>query len=131
MKKLLFVFVVLFTTIQIYAQESQAVSTEMNNARFEVIQNPNARKYTFYLDKVEGNVFLLVQTKSGGFAWEQMDVYPKDNTKYTEPTYQIFIGGIAAADTFLINTNLINTKNGRIWNLVQGSNDKILWEEIE
>ena len=126
MKKLLSVFVVLFTTIQIYAQESQAVSTEMNNARFEVIQNPNARKYTFYLDKVEGDVFLLVQTKSGGFAWEQMDVYPKDKTQYTEPTYQIFIGGFAAADTFLINT-----KNGRIWNLVQGSNDNILWEEIE
>lgn len=126
MKKILFLIFVLFATIQIYAQESKSVSTEMNNARFEVIQNPNIRKYTFCLDKVEGNVFLLVQTKSGGFAWEQMDVYPKDNTKYTEPTYQIFIGGIAAADTFLINT-----KNGRIWNLVQGSNDKILWEEIE
>ena len=125
MKKLLTLIVALFAAIQIYAQDSQAVSTEMNDARFEVIQNPNIRKYTFCLDKVEGNVFLLVQTSKGGITWEQMDVYPKDTTKYTEPTYHIFIGGIAASDTFLINT-----KNGRIWNLVQGSNDKILWEEM-
>lgn len=126
MKKILVFLIVILSTIHIHAQDNQAVTTEMNDARFEVIQNPNIRKYTFCLDKVEGNVFLLVQTKSGSSTWQQMDVYPKDDTKYTEPTYQIFISGLVAADTFLINT-----KTGRIWMLVQGSNDNILWEEMQ
>lgn len=127
MKRLYVLVFALFVAIQLYAQDAPAVSTEMNNARFEVIQNPNIRKYTFYLDKNEGNVYQLVKTRSGGFAWEIMDIYPNNsNTKYTESTYQIFIGGIAAADTFLIDT-----KTGRIWNLVQRPDESIVWEEMD
>lgn len=127
MKRLYVLVFALFVAIQLYAQDAPAVSTEMNNARFEVIQNPNIRRYTFYLDKNEGNVYQLVKTRSGGFAWEIMDIYPnKSNTKYTESTYQIFIGGIAAADTFLIDT-----KTGRIWNLIQRPDESIVWEEMD
>ena len=126
MKKLLALIVTIFAAFQIYAQDSQAVSTKMNDARFEVIQNPNVRKYTFCLDKINGDVYLLVETKNGNNTWQLMDVYPKDKDRYTEPTYQIFISGLVSADTFLINT-----KTGRIWLLVQGPNDTISWEEMQ
>ena len=127
MKKNLLLFFALFIASLCYSQEKKAVSTQMNNARFEVIQSPIARKYTFFLDKVEGKVYQLVQTRKGGDAWEEMTIYPKDNLTYTEPTYQIFIGGFAAADMFLINT-----KTGRTWVLVKenGNDDKTFWEEF-
>ena len=97
----------------------------MNNARFEVVQSPIARKYTFFLDKVEGKVYQYVTNLRGGTSWEEMMVYPKDAVTYTEPTYQIFIGGMMAADIFLINT-----KTGRTWKLVQDEDNKIFWEEF-
>ncbi len=127
MKKLILLFFALFLSVQFYAQDRQAVSTQMNNARFEVIQSPIARRYTFFLDKVEGKVYQLVQTRTGGDSWEEMTVYPKDNNTYTEPAYQIFIGGFAAADMFLINT-----KTGRTWVLVKEDDDgdKTFWEEF-
>lgn len=127
MKKFILLFFVLFLSVQIFAQDRQAVSTQMNNARFEVIQSSIARKFTFFLDKVEGKVYQLVQTRTGGDSWEEMTIYPKDNITYTEPTYQIFIGGFAAADMFLINT-----KTGRTWVLVKEDNDgdKTFWEEF-
>lgn len=127
MKKLILLFFALFLSVQFYAQDRQAISTQMNNARFEVIQSPIARRYTFFLDKVDGKVYQLVQTQTGGDSWQEMTVYPKDNQTYTEPTYQIFIGGFAAADMFLINT-----KTGRTWLLVKenGDDDNTLWEEF-
>jgi hypothetical protein len=127
MKKLILLFFALFLSVQFFAQDRQAISTQMNNARFEVIQSPIARRYTFFLDKVEGKVYQLVQTPTGGDSWQEMTVYPKDNQTYTEPTYQLFIGGFAAADMFLINT-----KTGRTWLLVKenGDDDNTLWEEF-
>ena len=127
MKKALLLFFALFLSICIFGQEHQAVVTKMDNARFEVIQSPIARRYTFFLDKVEGKVYQLVQTPIGGDSWEEMTIYPKDNLTYTEPTYQIFIGSFAAADMFLINT-----KTGRTWVLVKenGDDNKTLWEEF-
>lgn len=127
MKKALLLFFALFLSIYIFGQEYQAVVTKMDNARFEVIQNPIARRYTFFLDKVEGKVYQLVQTPTGGDSWEEMTIYPKDNLTYTEPTYQIFIGSFAIADMFLINT-----KTGRTWVLVKenGDDNKTLWEEF-
>ena len=127
MKKFILLFFVLFLSVQIFAQDKQAVYTQMNNARFEVIQSPIARRYTFFLDKVDGKVYQLVQTQTGGDSWQEMTVYPKDNQTYTEPTYQIFIGGFAAADMFLVNT-----KTGRTWVLVKknGDEDQAFWEEF-
>ncbi|MCR5658699.1 MAG: hypothetical protein K6G25_05185 [Bacteroidales bacterium] len=125
MKKTLLLIIALFLSVQFFAQDRQAVSTQMNNARFEMVQSPIMRKLTFYLDKVEGKVYQLVSTRTGGFSWEEMRIYPKDTTTYTEPTYQIYMGGIAAADTFLINT-----KTGRTWVLVKTSDDSTYWEEF-
>lgn len=124
MKKLLLVLALLLS-LNIYADDPPAVATQMNNALFEVIQNPKVRKYTFYLDKVEGKVYQLVQGYGGRTKWEEMTVYPKDTQTYTEPTYQIYISGLMTSDTFLINT-----KTGRTWMLVQGRDDEILWEEF-
>lgn len=78
MKKTLLLIIALFLSVQFFAQDRQSVSTQMNNARFEVIQSPIARKYTFFLDKVEGKVYQLVQTRTGGDSWQEMRVYPKD-----------------------------------------------------
>ncbi len=128
MKKFYLFFLALFLYAQLNAQVSRsAVSTEMNDARFEVIQSPIIRKYTFYLDKCEGKVYQLVTTNSGGYAWELMNIYSyESNVEYTEPTYQIFLSGIVVADSYLVDT-----KTGRIWILVRREDDTILWEEME
>ena len=124
MKRLLLILA-LFLSLNIYADDPPAVATQMNNARFEVIQNPKVRKYTFFLDKVEGKVYQMVQSYGGRTKWQEMEVYPKDTQTYTESTYQIYISGLMTSDTFLINT-----KTGRTWMLVKGKDDEILWEEF-
>ena len=125
MKKLIIVVFVIFLAFPVFSQNNQAVSTKMDGTRFEVIQNPQVRRYTFFLDKYEGKVYQLAKTSTDGVTWEEMEVYPRDTQEYTTQTYQIYISGLVAADTYLINT-----KPGRTWVLVQKHDKSVYWEEF-
>lgn len=107
-----------------FAEEGgKSVKTSTENGRYEIIQSELARRQTFRLDKKTGSVFLLVTTKSGKDAWEEMEVIGKyvDDTS-AEINYQIFIGGTAASDCFLINIY-----SGKTWQLFRDTDTKTLF----
>jgi hypothetical protein len=75
-----------------------------NNVRFEVIQSSLAAKWTFRIDKFSGRVWQYVRTKDDDNIWEEMLVLPKPITS-TRPKFQIYLSGLAAKFTFLIDND--------------------------
>lgn len=95
------------------------------DGRYEIIQSPIARKLTFKIDKVEGNVWQLVQTSSGGVAWQTIHValIIADDKEANSNNYRFFFSGIALKDCFIYNV-----KTGRCWVLVESSNKELSFE---
>lgn len=94
-----------------------SVSTSQIGGRYEIIQSPIARKFTFKLDKFGGYVWQLVMADDNTFAWQPvaiLNMYQKypDNDKNKDITYQIFIGGTSVQDCILMNI-----KTGDTWQL--------------
>lgn len=87
------------------------MTTTPPDARFEIIQSQLAAIWTFRLDRYTGNVHQLVETQSGGNAWEQMIVQglPKIPTP-SKPRFIVFTSGLAARHTFLMDSN-----TGQTW----------------
>lgn len=123
MKKIIGIFC--FLLFVSYAFAERAVQTEMNSARYEIVQNPIARKYTFKLDKYTGNISQMVKMSDDEVGWESMLIISQDTVKYDEPVYQIVMGGYSVADTFLLNT-----KTGEVWQLVKGLFSEI-WQKMK
>lgn len=88
-----------------------------NNVRFEVIQSSLAAKWTFRIDKFSGRVWQYVRTRDDDNVWEEMLVLPKPITS-TRPKFQIYLSGLAAKFTFLIDND-----SGKTWVLTT-SKDK-------
>ena len=108
MKRILILFI-LFSCTPIYSQlqNYQAISTSQVGGRYEIIQSQIKRSNTFKLDKFTGKVYMFVSTKDDWYTWQE--VY-KGNVELDKVipekiNYQIFMGGIAAKDCFLININ--------------------------
>lgn len=88
-------------------EKQPSVSTSQTGGRFEIIQSSKARKLTFRLDKYTGDVYQLVETNEKELVWEKI---PNLMLEYLRPekieqkiSYQLFMGGIAVADCFLMN----------------------------
>jgi len=108
MKRILLLFI-LFSCTNIYSQlqNYQATTTSQVGGRYEIIQSQIKRSNTFKLDKFTGKVYMFVSTKDDWYTWQE--VY-KGNVELDKVipekiNYQIFMGGIAAKDCFLININ--------------------------
>lgn len=84
-------------------------TTTPSDARYEIVQSPLAAKWTFRLDRVTGQVSLLVRTKSDDMAWGEMRVYRLPKSSGTSPRYTIFTSGLAARHTFLLDTSTGST----------------------
>ena len=118
--------------VTVQSHQSTAAPPE---SRFEIVQSTLAAKFTFRLDKWTGRVWQLVQTKSNGNAWEELEVMsrPKLDTP-SRARFQIFTSGLAARHTFLIDTVA-----GKTWVIVTAKrkNDDgtdyevVLWEPFE
>ncbi len=117
MKKML-LLLLLFSCLNIHsqAQKYQAATTSQVGGRYEIIQSEIKRSNTFKLDKFTGKVYQFVSTKDDWFAWQQVyKSYVELDTTIPETiNYQIFMGGIAAKDCFLLNIN-----TGVTWILVE------------
>jgi hypothetical protein len=89
-------------------------TTAPANARFEIVQSELAVKWTFRLDRFAGRVAQLVKTKEDDVAWERMEVVglPAIPTP-TRARFQLFTSGLAARNTFLIDTD-----TGKSWVMV-------------
>jgi hypothetical protein len=90
--------------------QSSAVPAE---ARFQIVQSELAARFTYRLDRFTGKVCQLVKTKSDDYVWEDVPVTPKANVANpNHPRFTIFLSGLAARFTFLIDTD-----TGKTWQI--------------
>jgi hypothetical protein len=83
-------------------------TTVSPDSRFEIIQSSLMVKYTFRVDKVSGDVRVLVTKSDGDFTWERVTRIPHKDDRLMRPdriNYQMFTSGLVARFTFLMNIN--------------------------
>jgi hypothetical protein len=102
--------------------------------RFEIIQSSIAARYTFKLDRVTGRIRQLVRNTDGDLSWEPMTVSNPPKGPNAAPHFQIFLSGIAARNSFLLDS-----VSGQVWVLTQNTvpakdgNDEAnfyTWEQV-
>lgn len=99
--------------------EHTVTSSAPSSSRFEIVQSTFTVLQTFKLDKQTGNVELLVKKLDGSDGWEDLEVVglkagvPKGNH------FQIFMSGMAAKLTFLLDTD-----TGACWQFVFSEDEK-------
>lgn len=129
MKKLYLLLILSFAFASMAAAENyHAVQTSVISGRYEIIQSEIARRVTLKLDKYTGDVYLLVSINDNSYTWEKMDRIGDflDTIKEDTINYQIFLGGIALKDSFLINIH-----TGKTWKLYNDPSDnRLFWGEI-
>jgi hypothetical protein len=100
------------------------------NARYEIIQSQLSAKGTYKLDRACGNVYQMTKSSKDYLSWDEMPVFnlPKC-TNDARPRYQLFISGLAARHSYLINT-----ETGTTWVIVKiktkSGDDETGWESI-
>lgn len=114
-----------------FAQEQNAVSlssTVPDSARFEVVQSPLLAKLTFRLDRFTGETWQFVSTQNGGYTWQRIERIPLPNdTKMSgKVNYQMFLSGIRAQVTVLMNTN-----TGASWYIAEDPKKGIFWSPMK
>ena len=120
-----FIFISLGAMAQI--EKHPYVSTSQTGGRFEIIQSPIARRLTFRLDKYTGEVFQYVLGKDDKPLWEKISnvwlslILDKDK-KQDYIKFQLFMGGIAVADCFLLDI-----ETGITFNLYEDPNTRELF----
>ena len=123
MKKILFLFLLISQTTGFAQQKEVNIHTSTTSgpqSRYEIVQSTLAARWTFRLDKYCGNIGQLVSTKDDGTAWESMIVIglPKC-LQDGKIRYQLFLSGLAARHTFLINT-----ETGKTWIVRSGKSNE-------
>jgi len=84
------------------------------NAHYEIVVSSWMRKLTFRLDRYNGRVWMKVVDTKDNKLWQAM--YVEDHpwsTKSTHAHFQIFLSGVFASDTYLIDTD-----SGKVWMVV-------------
>lgn len=87
-----------------------------DGARYCIVQSAIVRRSTFLLDRYMGEVRQMVKNKNGDTSWEKMEVLELGAVRvlgsYDKPRFQIYLGSIMAADSFLLDT-----QTGYVWQL--------------
>lgn len=126
-KNILVAFLLVVSSI--YAQGSVSISTSVvDSARYEIVQSPTV-SFIFKLDKFSGHIFQLVWTKLREMHWEDMlvkDLHTIELDENLYPRFQIFMGVMGTADTYLLDT-----KTGVVWQLQKGSDGSWVWDMVE
>ncbi len=126
MKKLFIFFVCAFFSINLFAVETEGyVITSQTGGRYEIIQSNIKRSLLFRLDKYTGDVFQFVKTESEAFPylWQKIEIIGnREGDAPNTINYQLFLGGISAADCFLLNIN-----TGRTFKLYEDKDTKELF----
>jgi hypothetical protein len=125
---ILFIGLCFFSLTSSAIEAQQAVKTSTEGGRYEIVQSEIARKYFFKLDKYTGNVYQLVKKSNGDVTWEKMLVIglALDTIKEDAINFQIFMGGIAVSDCFMINIH-----TGKTYQLFcDKTTDELFWGYI-
>lgn len=128
MKKILFLLLFSLMTLTSFADVDNypCQSTSLVGGRYEIIQSSKRRSCYFRLDKETGNVWQYVENNEGKADWQFLQIIGLESDSlyvYKDRiNYQLFIGGIAAADVLLINVN-----NGVTYQLYEDTEKKALF----
>ena len=129
MKQVRLLIALCFITLTSSAIETQkAVKTSTEGGRYELVQSEIMRKCFFKLDKYTGDVYQLVLKSDGDKTWQKMEVIGRalDTIKKDTINFQIYMGGMAVGDSFMINIH-----TGKTYLLYQDKDTEILfWSYI-
>jgi hypothetical protein len=98
---------------------------------FEIIQSSLLARATFRVDKCAGFVDVLVKGSDGGNSWVTMprEKVPDGDVPASAAkdgiNYQLFISGVAARLTFLMNM-----RTGATWQLVEDKKGSLSWQRL-
>lgn len=114
-----------------FAQEQQSVSlssTVPDYARYEVVQSPLIARLTFRLDRFTGETWEFVSKQNGGYTWQSIEriPLPNDSKMPSKVNYQMFLSGIRAQVTILMNTN-----TGASWYIAKDPKIGIFWSPMK
>lgn len=99
------------------------VTTSQTGGRYEIIQSNIRRSLFFKLDKYTGDVFLYVNIDKSHHTWEEIQIIGKPSTDDNDTiSFQLFLGGIAAADCILLDI-----KSGDSYQLYEDTDTKRLF----
>lgn len=126
----LVVFAVVIANSPVLAQVesvTNASTTVPESARFEVVQSPLLAKLAFRLDRFTGDTWQFVSKKDGGYAWQKIKriTIPNDVRTPGKINYQVFLSGIRAQVTILMNTN-----TGVSWYIAEDPEEGIFWSPM-
>ncbi len=114
MRKLLVLFFVFFMAHSVVGQRHDAIITNPESGRWEIVQSKLVRSLTFKLDKYTGDVYLFEESAADtSTVWLRIPrALTEEDVVDDEKTinYQLYLGGQAVRDCFLINLN-----NGLVW----------------
>ena len=132
MAALAFVFLSLASFAQDLSTPPHASTTIPLSARYEIVQSQLAARWTFRLDRVCGQVAIMVRVNDKGddLAWDGMEVIGSPKCVVDgKIRYQLFTSGLAVRHTMLMNTD-----NGKTW-MLSGykdakSGDRSVWAPL-
>jgi len=105
----------LILCVACHAQESRKYPTSTSAippARYEIVQSPILARDTFKLDRFRGRVWQRVETADKTIVWELMVITdePGISASAAVPRFQLYLSGIVARDSFLVDTI-----SGTVW----------------
>jgi len=98
-------------------------------ARYQIVQSPILAKLTIRLDRFTGQTWQFSSTAEGGYAWGLMKRNEASTSDIKVPgkvNYQIFMSGILAQVSILINTN-----TGASWCIAQDPKLGEFWSPMD
>ena len=126
MKRFLLIFVCAISFLSVSAADgTSAVSTSVDNGRYEIVQSEMMRKLIFMLDKYTGDVYQNLMSTNNERVWRKLRKlgHSRDiNNPQTKINYQLFMGGFTVKDVFLLNIN-----TGETWYLFEDSDTEMLY----
>lgn len=103
-------------------------TTVPDTARFQIVQSPLLAKLAFRLDRFTGETWQFVSTPDNSYAWQRIKriPLPNDTRAPGSVNYQIFLSGIRAQVTVLMNTT-----TGASWYVAEDPKEGVFWSPME
>ena len=94
-------------------------TTTPTDARYQIVQSTITMRDTYRLDTHSGRISRLVRSSNDDLIWEEMIVWSRPTVQNpSKPRFQIFLSGITARGSYLIDT-----KTGQTWQVVKSKVD--------